>query len=77
MDGDKVFGLYEQGDKEYALLLTWPGDRQYSEENQALIEAYIELSSIAENVTVNTYKMSRFTEKDISELERIVYESDL
>lgn len=77
MDGDKVFGLYEQGDKEYALLFTWPGDRQYSEENQALIEAYIELCSMAENVTVNTNKMSHFTEKDISELVWIIYESDL
>lgn len=77
MDGDIVFGLYEQGDKEYALLLTWPGDRQYSEDNQALINAYIELSSMAENVTVNTNKMFHFAEKDISELEWIVYESDL
>lgn len=77
MDGDMVFGLYEQGDKEYVLLLTWPGDRQYSEDNQVLINAYIELSSIAENVTVDTNQMSHFTEKDISELEWIIYESDL
>lgn len=76
MDRDIVFGLYEQGDKEYALLLTWPGDRQYSEDDQALINAYIELSSIAENVTINTNKMFHFAEKDISELEWIVYYSD-
>lgn len=77
MDRDIVFGLYEQGGKEYALLLTWPGDRQYSEDNQALIDAYIELNSMAENVTVDTNKMSHFTEKDVSELEWIIYESDL
>ncbi len=77
MDRDIVYGLYEQGDKEYALLLTWPGDRQYSEDNQALINAYLELSSMAENVTINTNKMIHFAEKDISELEWIIYESDL
>lgn len=77
MDWDKVFGLYEQGDKEYVLLLTLPGDRQYSEDNQALINAYMELSSIVENVTINTDKMLNFVKKDISELEWIVYESDL
>lgn len=76
MDRDIVFGLYEQGGKEYALLLTWPGDRQYSEDNQALINAYIELNSMAEKVNVDTNKMAHFTEKDISELERIIYESD-
>ena len=77
MDRDIVFGSYEQGGKEYALLLTWPGDRQYSEDDQALINAYTDLNSMAEDVTVDTSKMSHFTEKDISELERILYESDL
>ncbi len=50
--------------------------RQYSEDNQALINAYLELSSIAGNVTINTTKIN-FAEKDISELEWFVYESDL
>lgn len=59
------------------MFLTWPGDRQYSEDNQALINAYLELSSMVENVTINTNKMINFAEKDISELEWIVYESDL
>ena len=75
---DSSILMSEEGGKEYALLLTWPGDRQYSEDNQALINAYIELNSMAENVTVDTNKMSHFTEKkDIGELEWIIYESDL
>ncbi len=32
---------------------------------------------MAENVTINTDKMFNFVEKDVRELEWIVYESDL
>ncbi len=45
-DWDKVLGLYKQGGKEYVLVQDFPGDRCYSEDEQSLIDAYMELKNI-------------------------------
>ncbi|MCM1540753.1 MAG: M56 family metallopeptidase [Blautia sp.] len=75
MDGDVVFGLYKPEDREYVLNMDWPGDRQYSEEDQALIDAYLELSETVGDVTLNTGAMSGFTSCGIDDLEWVIYES--
>lgn len=59
---EKVLGIYKQGEKEYALVMDIPGDRQYSEEDEALIAAYLKLSETQDEVVINTEHMEGYTD---------------
>jgi len=65
---EKVLGIYKQGEKEYVLIMDRPGDRQYSEEDEALINAYLELSETQDEVVINTDNMEEFTDLEGIEL---------
>lgn len=75
-DWDKVLGLYQQGGKEYVLVQDFPGDRCYSEDEQSLIDAYMELKNTIDNVVVNTDNMTGYLECGIEDLDWVQYESD-
>lgn len=75
-DWDKVLGLYQQGGKEYVLVQDFPEDRCYSEDEQSLIDAYMELKNSIDNVVVNTDNMTGFLECGIEDLDWVQYESD-
>lgn len=75
-DWDKVLGLYQQGGKEYVLVQDQPGDRQYSEDDEILINAYMRLSETLDDVIIKTDEMQGFTECGIEDLEWVQYESD-
>ena len=74
MSWDKVLGLYKQGEKEYVLVLVMPGDRQYSEDDEILINAYIRLSETLDDVIIKTDSMHEFTECGVEDLEWVQYE---
>ncbi len=76
MNSDKVLGIYEQGEKEYVLVMEMPGDRQYSEDDEILINAYTRLSETLDDVIIKTDEMHGFTECGIEDLEWLQYESD-
>lgn len=71
---DKLLGKYKQGDKEYVLVLAIPGDRQYSEDDVTLINAYTCLNETLDNVIIKTDNMHKFTECGIDDLEWVLYE---
>lgn len=76
MSCDKVLGIYEQGEKEYVLVMEMPGDRQYSEDDEILINAYMRLNETLDDVIIKTDEMHGFTECSIEDLEWVQYESD-
>lgn len=64
-DYNEVLGFYTQGGREYVLVRDTPGDRQYSEEDDALIDAYLRLSETIDKVIINTDNMTGFKEMKI------------
>lgn len=75
-DWDKVLGVYQQGGKEYVLVQDFPGDRCYSEDDQSLIDAYMELQNTIDKVAVKTDDMDGYLECGIENLDWVQYESD-
>lgn len=76
-DWEKVLGLYRQGGKEYVLVQDRPGDRCYSEDDQALIDAYLKLNETVEDVVIKTDNMPGFIKCGIEDLEWVRYEGDI
>lgn len=76
-DWEKVLGLYRQGGREYVLVQDRPGDRCYSEDDQALIDAYLKLSETVGEVVIKTDNMPGFTKCGIEDLEWVQYEGDI
>lgn len=75
-DLDKVLGVYKQNGKEYVLVQDFPSDRCYSEDNQSLINAYMELRNTIDDVAIKTDNISGFSECGIEDLDWVQYESD-
>ena len=75
-DWDKVLGLHQQNGKEYVLVQDFPGDRCYSEDEQLLIDAYMELKNTIDNVVVKTDNMTGYLECGIDDLDWVQYESE-
>lgn len=73
-DVDKVLGLYEQGDKEYILVLAMPRELCYVEGDEERKSAYEELSSTVDSVIIKTDNMTGFTQYDNDDLEWIQYQ---
>lgn len=71
---DKVLGVYEQGDKEYVLILATPHELPYVEDNEECKAAYEELSSTFDSVIIKTDDMIGFTQYDTDDLEWVEYQ---
>ena len=70
---DRVLGLYEQGGKQYVLVLELPREMMYVEGNAELQTNYEALSAYTDLIQVKTGEMSHFTECSADDLEWIEY----
>ena len=70
---DKVLGLYEQGGKQYVLVLELPREMMYVEGNAELQTNYEALSAYTDLIQVKTDEMSDFTECSADDLEWIKF----
>ncbi len=70
---DKVLGLYEQGDKQYVLVLEMPREMMYVEGNAELQANYEAVSADIDLLQIKTDGMSGFTECGADDLEWVEY----
>ncbi len=70
---DRVLGLYEQGGKQYVLVLEQPRETMYVEGDAGLQANYEALSAYTDSLQIQTDEMAGFTECGAEALEWIVY----
>ncbi len=70
---DRVLGLYEQGGKQYVLVLELPREMMYMEGNAELQTNYEALSACTDLIQIKTDEMSGFTECSADDLEWIEF----